>query len=1317
MFGQGCPPCRRRPHGRSRSTIWSVGARAPLALLLCAIALLARTSAADPLDVRVRIAWGGGEARSWQGTIRVSEGTLSDVTPLGLEPDAPGSMLLADATTIRVFGRTPRSYDGCDVRVQAPPSATLLIQLGSESSPSGAPIEVPLARVARDFLHFDLDDRKNRLLAQRSPGDTLRVSFKYPSLIFSTGEKFELEIQPQQLELPNSTTYLLAATLGPARTDENVWSEEREIRTDEAGQAKGLALAVPLPESEGVYDLRLALYPKRLTTSIVRGKALATRKVQLVVVAPVKTIAPPSTQWQSMLEFDPASPKWWERMARLPNWARLPTVPRPVESGPAGTRMHLGRAWLELPRRAWQAYPLSVSAPGAPHAVEIEFPSDIEQTLGISIIEPNAAGYVGPIGVDSGIDVSQPEAGHTPGAKKHRLLFWPQTRTPYLLLVNRREDRPAIFGKVDVQAGPLTLAPLPIPAANFATRMLAGYYDKPLFAENFSAPEALDPISHRGFDDWVTFAAGGQRLVETLQHSGYSGLVLTAACEGSAIYPSRLLEPTPKYDSGVFFESGQDAMRKDILELLFRLCDRNGLVLIPGVQFAGPLPALEAIRQANAPDATGLEPIGPDGRTPASRAGGQMASGVFYNALDDRVQQAMISVVAELAERYGHHASFGGVAVQLNADSYALLPDETCSLDDVTFGKFLSDAKLDPPPGGESPLAARWQFIRHTAAQPWLEWRAQQMTNLFQQMRDEITRRRSSTKLYLTTANLLSSRQLQTVLRPELPPQNTVADILPLLGIDLNRLRDSGIVIPRPRRIVSAIAPDIRGQEQHYNRQESLDKLFATAAHGAVQNFMVPAPLRLPDFDAVSPFGADKTRTILISQIAPAEASYRERFVESLARLDSTLMIDGGWLLPLGQEAALAPLAKVYRRLPAEPFVAAPNSDNASDLIVRTLTKGDKTYFYAVNPSPWPLTAKIQFAGPRSLRLTPYCDERQAGVQPAENDLVWTVAMEPFDLVGGELSNESVKVVSWTATPPSGGAATLAEQTRDLARRTFYLREHPRAVAVANDSFEERNPDGTIPGWIHAAAPQMVVEVDRTLGNDSRNSLHLANRGAGAPVWVRSNSLPTPTTGRIRMTARIRVVDPTRQPQLRLAVEGKLDGQVYYRRVNVGAKERDSDPAPPVLTAEWQTHSISLTDLPTSGLTGLCVGFDLMSDGEVWIDNVQAQDLWLQEDEYNELFKIAPTANLQAQSGRLNECRLLVEGYWPSFLRRHVQLPDTRETAPAAAGAGIEIPMPPIAARPKRGTGVENESGKKANWLERTAERNKSWWPNWMKWK
>src|SRR5262249_59643454 len=96
---------------------------------------------------------------------------------------------------------------------------------------------------------------------------------------------------------------------------------------------------------------------------------------------------------------------------------------------------------------------------------------------------------------------------------------------------------------------------------------------------------------------WHTFFQGGTRLVQYLRHVGYNALMLSVFADGSTIYPSQILEPTPRYDTGVFFATGQDPGRKDAVELLFRLFDREALVLIPALHFASPLPGLEAVRR------------------------------------------------------------------------------------------------------------------------------------------------------------------------------------------------------------------------------------------------------------------------------------------------------------------------------------------------------------------------------------------------------------------------------------------------------------------------------------------------------------------------------------------------------------------------------------------------------------------------------------------------------------------------------------------------------------------------------------------------
>jgi hypothetical protein len=1307
MTGQGRPQ-----YGLPPALRWRRARSISAALVVCAgLALVPSSARAAELDVRLRIAWGGGEPTAWDGAIQLSAGTISEVVPLGFEADGPGSMQLVDGTGIRIHPRTPRSYDGCDLRIKAPADASLLIEL----SPGGGesmPVELPLAQAPAGVAEFPLDQRQNRLLVQRSPGDALRVTLPRDHLVFEPGEKLELTIEPNPADVAPGAAYLLAAALLVGRSEEQLWNHDQEIKIDASGRAAPVSLTVPLPPDEGVYDLRLALYPKRLTTTIVRGKPLLSRKVQLVVVAPVKTLNHQPPAWKSVLEFDPATPKWWERMTRLPSSLRLPTLPaQPVGSGPPRTRQHLGRTWVELAPAAWQAYPLSVVSPGQPHVLEIEYPSDLEQTLGISIIQPNAAGQVGPIGLDSGFDVPPPAAGHEPAVKRHRLTFWPNTREPVVLVVNRHDKRPAVFGKLNLLAGPLELPQLNVQPTRLPARTLAAYFDKPLVTENFSAAEAKDPVTGRCLDDWQTFYDGGRRMIETLQHAGYNAAVLTVACDGSAIYPSQLLQPTPKYDTGQFFESGQDPIRKDVLELYFRLCDRSGIQLVPAVQFAAPLPELEALRLAGGEQAAGLEPIGPDGRTWLARNGARRGLGVYYNAIDDRVQEAMIAVVAELAGRYGHHPSFGGIAVQLSGESYSLLPDETGSYDNATLSAFAQQAAVTLPEAGRDPFVQRAAFLHGEGEEAWLNWRVSRVSALYSRMRQEVARQRGSAKLYLATGELLGGRQVQLALRPTLPARTDPALILRMMGLDLPQLASEGIVVPRPQRIVPApiAAHDLH---EHWNRDEGLSDLFRQDSRAAGLHFLEPAPLRLPEFDAASPFGADKTHTWFVAQIPPAGPAYRQRFAESLAALDAPAMFDGGWLLPLGQEEELAPLAKVYRRLPADAFsTVAPSADaeQAPAVVVRRLQRGGKTYFYAVSTAPWPAHVSIDFDSTEPLQILPYADERTAETNRTGQRTTWSVQLEPFDMVGGEIGTEQVTLAGYRITPPAETADYLRDQIRTVRLRANALRSPTPANALANPSFETAGEPQTIPSWVHARGPGIKVELQRSGGYRSPGALHVVSQAMGARpapvVWIRSEPFPAPTSGRLSLFAWIRTADATRQPMLRLAVEGKLDGRVKYWKANVGASE-NGQPINP-LSTEWGSFRFPVTDLPQAGLTDLRIGFDLMGEGEIWIDQVQVFDLWFEENERDELLKSIATANVQTTGGQLFESQQFLGSYWPSFLRRHIEIPEMHAPGGRPGDEGVtgntagETAAAPAEKSPPRPPSMVE---KVRNWLPRSLQ-------------
>jgi len=711
MIGQGRPKASSRTYS---DKVFCTG----LALGLClGFLLLVQTVYPTPAkaeSMRLRIAWGGSLEQLWRGTVSVVGGTLEEPRPLGIEADETGSMWIEDDRLI-IRQRSPRTYDGVDLLVTAPLDATLVVELAAEGPRENpARFKILLAELVEKSTTMELDDQGSRLLIRRSPGDVLRVECPGRSLVLSPGETLPLSLQPHLLPSVQGDTVELEFALVAARTSQPWWSRTQTISN---AHPVAIPLEIPAPGEEGVYDLIITAR-QAPGLSLPRGgrvplgwkKTLAQRKIQFVVVGsePRGESSDNPGTLAKVVEIDPVNPKWWERFAKLP---KIPGLPwqwnEPFGNGHRQVGRHtLGPVVQLAPSKqasdlAWEAYPLPVDQPGVPHVLEVDYPSDAVQELGISVMEPDASGALLPIQLDSG--VLRPEGpidnprDHSPRWNRHRLIFWPHTKSPVVLISNLQRDKPALYGKIRVLAGWSHLPrALPLDEAP-ARRLFGAYFDRPLFPQSFSASEALDEWSHRSLDDWVTFHEGSTRMVEYLHHVGYGGLMLSVWADGSTLYPSDVLEPTPRYDKGAFFSTGQDPTRKDVLEMLFRLFDREGLRLIPALEFSTPLPELEALLRRGGPECVGIQWIGADGGTWQQTYSPRRGLAPYYNVLHPRVQEAMLSVVREVATTYAEHPSCAGLALQLSAWGYAQLPGPAWGMDDATIAQFERDTDIQVP--------------------------------------------------------------------------------------------------------------------------------------------------------------------------------------------------------------------------------------------------------------------------------------------------------------------------------------------------------------------------------------------------------------------------------------------------------------------------------------------------------------------------------------------------------------------------------------------------------------------------------------------
>lgn len=246
---------------------------------------------------------------------------------------------------------------------------------------------------------------------------------------------------------------------------------------------------------------------------------------------------------------------------------------------------------------------------------------------------------------------------------------------------------------------------------------------------------------------------------------------------------------------------------------------------------------------------------------------------------------------------------------------------------------------------------------------------------------------------------------------------------------------------------------------------------------------------------------------------------------------------------------------------------------------------------------------------------------------------------------------------------------------------------------AATDKAAGDGPAGAgLPGWTLAEHEGSTQAIDASEKKEGQHSLKL--KTAAATATLRSNSFATPGTGRLSVSVWLRVADRSKQPTLRLALEGRQEDGLYYRFATVGGNAAGAVP----LATAWSQYIFQVDDLPAGGdIQDLRVRFDLTSPGEIWIDQVELFDLAFSPNERVELTKIIGLADLKLKSGQLADCARLLDGYWPHFLVTNVPLTETSASV---------AQQPP--ARPPRPERIE--TAKKPGMLDQMRGYFPKWW-------
>jgi hypothetical protein len=948
--------------------------------------------------------------------------------------------------------------------------------------------------------------------------------------------------------------------------------------------------------------------------------------------------------WQEHFALDPTHPDRWTMRPQINQW-KLPT-PYPSILGSETTVVKVnGRPMARLGPKGWRALALPIDQPNQPHILEIDYRDSQPMSLGLSILEPNAVGAIPVLGNDSGIRVPGSTALATvpesDSIGRQRIVFWPTTKQPYLILANHDESREAVFGTIRILAGPARLtagsdsssaAFGSVPSAKQAPagqstrpagRQRILFLERPIFAQATGAPPALNESERRTWDDWNTIYTGADRLIQYLRANGYTGLAMTVAADGTAIYPSPLLQPTPRWDAGAYYSDGQEPIRKDILRLMFRLFDRAGLTLIPIVEFSGRLPRLESQRTGQL--AMPFDLVSIDGRTWGSEPG--QVNRPPYQPLHPTVQSALACVVDELAARYAGHESFAGVGLGINANSVLALPDPRWGCDASSVRAFLRQANLGSANFQLAGLnAGRTEWLQaHGVA--WNQWRGQVLADFIGALAGVVQRSAASAELFVIPLDAPNSavplRALSESMGEAAPP---------------DRLNELGIDASAARRLPSVEVLDGYSAESTISASGSppsstADREGAWLVHAA-------SWAHFAQFEQQTPLAATSPM-IRLQQLTLSGAWNRRRYAAALAHSDRLIILDGGAMIPLGQEESLVEWSTVLGALPNQPFENVPPIDGEPPVVVRQLRAGPESYFYVVNESPWPLQVVL---GVRAEQLNALrslggisCVARSSGLNPAIE-----ISLPPFEIAAARFDG-AAEITGFQAALPAEASGQMQREILDLKSKLTQAIANVGQPLLENPSMEigSQGTAAGLVGWTIEAAQAGRIVLDASQPYDGQTSLRM--QSDGEPVHVRSNFFAAPRTGRLSIAVWVDAEAITGDIPLRLVLESP-GAETPFSRTAEPAWVSEGEAGP------WRQVAAHFDGLPTDA-RDLRVGFDLVGPATLRVDRVEIFDRWLDKGEIQSLKQLLNLASykLQEQADAAG-CLRILESYWPRFV-------------------------------------------------------------------
>ena len=788
-------------------------------------------------------------------------------------------------------------------------------------------------------------------------------------LVFRKGESFPVKLQAGRIE----RDYTILLTLTNVETGEIEWRYENIIQKGEGNYEKEIVIPT---DKEGVFDLKI----------IDKDQRYLDRIIQFCVIDTKKAYFPEELKKELIYTIDASkkAPDYQSRDTRVIHTS----FGSYRESGDQGREKGFDNA-------DWFAYTLNLPSIQEPYMLEIEYPDDDRRTTPIVLVEANYGSPEPAIGYFTG--------GPYPLSNKMQTLefyFFPRAKNPRLLFLNWNTGQRAAVSKINVYRITDGFPPLKFGQGG---RMYGMYQEEPLrFVCYFGAmPEG---------DHWLNLYYPAQRVGQLLNYTGANLWNPTISVYQCMLWPGKTI---PGYQIGILPPgpaTTKEPFKKDVMRLMLLVCEKYGLNFIGELHTPPNLILMRYLDKRFGGKGT-LEDDGYHKPWLAVSKEGEVGlkspyGKPYYNAIYPGVQEWTEEVIKEIVNRYKDSPAFKGVAIRFMGWTFGGwqgLASINYGYEDYTIELFERETGIKIPvePSDPERFKKRYYWLMTNVYDSWVAWRCRKIYEYHKRLSKILTDARPDLKLYID----LHGANFGNDATAEDYERKGWIGLLKEAGIDPSLYANSPSIILRADRGF----PDGGNRGSHplidavsRDRTFDLEPIEATAktlGEGTVSALYFGTNAEGPYVKyeklgySKEEIAQGKKEVYPDAVLYPAGIHYLERFANAMADGNFVWISEGSHGYGLGQPKYLRQFLSEYRALPEIGMKLLGNGDPVALWYGR---EKEKTYFYVVNRTYYPVDIKVSFTGGGS-KLT--IKRLASGESVKTENNILKVKLEPYQLI------------------------------------------------------------------------------------------------------------------------------------------------------------------------------------------------------------------------------------------------------------------------------------------------------------------------------